>query len=286
MKRSVAVALFLLAACKDKPGEKPEPRASEVDANAPVPQDRLPYTPYRFGNFNDPLGRFWFVAPVTFARTETKSCTATDCLAEIALTGDDITIRGYALPAAEERHSLEDEKKAAAAAKKTLSGEKQPGGKRGYSFWVTSSDGATVTWTEQLPTFVQPIRIELTGPASKRALLEDMSVRIATVFDVAMSPPEKYCRPLPWSPPAGRKDHPQTWIGKLGPGKGGASYVLTLDQAVCDPFSRAIWELEVTGKDLAPFAGKHVKAEGSFDPPGSGSMRPIVSALTKVEEAP
>lgn len=243
---------------------------------------------YRYWNQSDFLGRFMVVVPMTFTKTDRRTCDRAECLAELDFEGDGITIRAYALPGTAERHSLEDDKKAVARQKERVTSEKKL--EDGWSFHTISEDGRTYAYHHQVASFVSPIRIEIRGPMADKEDVDEIADRLVRELLISHRRPPAYCNDLPWTPPEARKT-PQTWLGTLRVAPdvdpqafGAAPYVLVLDTPVCGFMSRAVWELQVSGAektDLAPLVGKHVRAEGAFDvPQGPRDYRPIVSPLS------
>lgn len=281
MKR-LAIALFALAAlaaCKDKtPTVREDAGTITFDAST---------SKYRYWNQNDYLARFMVVVPMTFAKSEVRTCNVTECLAELIFTGDGITIRAYAPPASGERHSLDEDKAAAARNKETVTSDTSfPGG---WSFTTLSADGRTYGFTHQVGCFVSPVRVEIRGPIAQKADIDEIAERLVKELLVSTRKPAHYCNDLPWSPPSARKQA-QTWLGTLSvaadvKGKPEEPYILTLDEPVCAPNGRAVWELEVksSGKTpLSAYVGQHVTAKGTFDAAGPQDYRPIVSPLELV----
>lgn len=277
--------LFALAACPSK-NQAPDASVSDAASSAIV-FDASSEKPakYRYWNQNDSLERFMVVVPMTFQKHESRVCNVTECLADLTFTGDGITIHAFAPPAARERHSIEEDKKAATTNKETITSESLIDG--GWTFATSSADGQTYTTYRQVSSFVSPIRVEITGPMSQKTSIEEVSDRLGRELLISHNMPKHYCTPLPWTPPLARTQQLQVWHGTLS---AAPPWVLTLDFPACGSVGRAVWELEVSSKgkaDLKALAGKHIRAEGYFDAAnGPPHYRPIVSPLDLATSEP
>lgn len=292
MKRLLAVAVLLIS-CKDRT----DPTAAVPDAAAIVfdasAAPAAPPSKYRYWNQNDPLGRYMIVVPMTFTKTEKRSCTKSDCFDELDFAGDGLAVRAYATTASEERHTLDEDKRALAASKETVTSETKLEG--GWSITTTADEGRSYVFHHQISTFISPIRFEVRGPMDRKADIDEIGQRLAKESLGAHIKPPRYCRDLPWTPPSARKQTQQTWLGRMEVAtengrEGDKPFVLVLDEPVCGQNGRAVWEIQAisTGKpDLARSIGKHVRGEGYFDVgQGSKEIRPIVSALSLVTIEP